>query len=135
MTEKLAEREIIPQIQYVQALVESLQEEIRRMNILRNQLSLTLLGLKEVKTNRETLSSIGSGVYAFTKPLHEDKFLINVGANVYVTKSKEKTLEYLSKQLNEVNKLIQKYQSQLLNYISLLDQLNAKLSRLSQKQT
>ncbi len=126
MSQKEAES-VIAQIQYVQALIEALQGEIEKLNMSFSQISTTINGLRELRKMDEILTSIGSGVYMYSKVTYIDTFLLNVGANIYVEKSREETIKYLEKQLKNISDLAQRYRQQITGYLNVLNELNRRL--------
>ncbi len=126
LSQKEAES-VIAQIQYVQALIEALQGEIEKLNMSFSQISTTINGLRELRKRDEILTSIGSGVYMYSKVTYIDTFLLNVGANIYVEKSREETIKYLEKQLKNISDLAQRYRQQITGYLNVLNELNRRL--------
>lgn len=76
----------------------------RSMNEIRNatQTLTEMKGRKIVKG--ETLFPIGGGVFVFGTLSEKNKVLINIGANIYLTKTIEETLKILNDNFNYLGK-------------------------------
>jgi prefoldin alpha subunit len=93
-----------------QLLNQQMQQMQQQLHSLDNQLSeldnikSDLISLKDQK-NSKTFSSLGGGILVESEIKESDSVLLSVGANVLVKKKKEKAIELVEKQLEQLTQI------------------------------
>ncbi|MEM3399425.1 MAG: prefoldin subunit alpha [Candidatus Micrarchaeia archaeon] len=107
--------------------------------VLRRQLSAVSMKIAEIEGSVEALRKLGSkknlfhmgsGVYVKVSDVDANSFLVNVGANVIVAKTKEETEEFLvkkKKELEEMQDMIEKRMAETAGRLQEIDRSTRKL--------
>ncbi|MEM4336639.1 MAG: prefoldin subunit alpha [Candidatus Woesearchaeota archaeon] len=106
----------------MQAIQQQMKQMYQQIKIIENQVqefeevAEAVKNLKD-KTGSEIFASLGGGVFARGELKHNNKFIVNIGANVAVEKNGDETFELLKKQIEE----LKSYKEQLLKGMQLLE--------------
>ncbi|MDD4877632.1 MAG: prefoldin subunit alpha [Candidatus Nanoarchaeia archaeon] len=113
-----------------------LAQEIQNIDHQAKELEMLIEGVEEVGKSAkgtEVLASIGGGLYVKTKLENNNEFLINSGARVISTKTKEEAKTLLEEQLAELKKVIANMQAELQNGIQRIVMLESDLRKKAKK--
>ncbi len=86
------------EIKQLQQQFENAEKQLEELN----KLDEVLDDFAKVKAGSETLSAIGSGIFAKTEIKNTKEILMAVGANIYVTKPIGDAKEFIAAQIKEV---------------------------------
>lgn len=92
-------------------LAEEMQKEIALVQNMIAEIdnaSQTLKHIGELEDEKEILIPVSSNVYAKAKMKKQEKFLVLIGSNILVEKTLEETLEFMKKQREELQNLLNK---------------------------
>ncbi len=81
--------------------------------------------LKQPSTEKDLLVPIGGDVFVYANLRALDKVLVNVGADVYISKSKEEAQEFLEKRTSLLEKAYEERLTLLDNFRKKRDEINA----------
>lgn len=113
-----------------------LAQEIQNVDQQAKELEMLIEGVEEVgkaAKGTEVLASIGGGLYVKTKLENNNEFLINSGARVIATKTKEEAKALLEEQLGELRKIVANMQAQLQSGIQRIVMLESDLRKKAKK--
>ena len=113
-----------------------LAQETQGLEQQARELENLIEGVEEVGKSAkgtEILSSIGGGLYVKTKLENNNEFLINSGARVIATKTKEEAKALLNEQLAELRKIVNNMQAELQNGIQRIVMLESDLRKKAKK--
>ncbi|MDI6737868.1 MAG: prefoldin subunit alpha [Nanoarchaeota archaeon] len=113
-----------------------LAQEIQGLEQQAKELEMLIEGVEEVgkaEKGTDILSSIGGGLYVKTKLENNNEFLINSGARVISTKTKDEAKALLEEQLNELRKVAANMQAELQNGIQRIVMLESELRKAQKK--
>jgi prefoldin alpha subunit len=91
----------------------------------------TLSALKNEKPNVEALVAIGSGSYIKCVITDVENVLLNMGGNVYVEKKVDDAMKILEGRANDILKLRDSLQQQLVNIVTKLEEARRRLTELT----
>jgi prefoldin alpha subunit len=98
----------------LQELLENLNKSIEEMAEKRALLAglRVALGQFKAEENNEILVQFNQGIYVEAKMKATDKYLVGIGSNIVVEKTKEQTEEYIAAKIMEVEESIGQMQMQ-----------------------
>ena len=107
-------QEKIQGLTFLQQLLESLNNNIEEMAEKRALLAglRVALGQFTANENDEILVPFSQGIYIEAKMKSHDKYIIGVGQNILVEKTKEEAQEFIGRKIGEVEESIIELQSQ-----------------------
>jgi len=114
----------------MQAIEQQMRQLGQQINIIENQINEfqnsieAIEGLRS-KTGEEILVPVSSGIFARAELKNNDRFVVNVGANVAVEKEGFETVEILKKQIAEM----QSYREQMLKGIQLMETRSKEIEK------
>jgi prefoldin alpha subunit len=109
---KEEEKEAIIQYSYLQARLEALLKEREKILEGIKETESTISSLSELKKDVETLFSLESGAYC-KGVVTEEKFLVNIGARVFLELSKDSVLDILKKRLDALKKAMKELEDDI----------------------
>ena len=95
--------------------------------------SSTLAGLNNESKGAPILVPIGGGSYVKAEVRDAEKIIVGIGAGVVVEKPIKEAREIIGKQLDDLEKLRQNIQQQLLQVIRRMEEVRTKVNELSSK--
>ena len=113
MSEEQAQQ-LLQQMQMLENMFAELsQKENSIVNIIRDANS-AIKSIQELKANpdSERLVPIGMGTFIKTKPISDEKIVVNVGAGVAIEKDHDSALNYLESKIKELEVALQETNSQ-----------------------
>lgn len=129
----------------VQSLQVYLNEYSQQAELLTRQLSLLEEGVREGNGAIESLTAIketdggivllplGGGVNARVRIVDSDRFLVNIGAEVVVSKSSEESVSFLQERITEMNASYKKVSEALSRLQSQIRDISNRLEYLYQQ--
>ncbi len=98
----------------LQELLENLNQNIEQLAEKRALLSGLKVALAQFKANEndEILVQFNQGIYVEAKMKATNKYLIGIGNNIVVEKTREQTEEYISQKIREIEESIMQLQAQ-----------------------
>jgi len=97
--EKYIELQVLDQqIKNIQKQLQMIDDQMIELIITRQSID----ELKDVKLKSEILSPIASGIFVKSDIKDNNEFIVNVGSNVAVKKTREEVKELIEKQLYEI---------------------------------
>ena len=116
-------RNVEAQLNYIESLISSVDSQIDTLNkaLIEVQNTIELLSNADVVGSQEKLISIGSGLFAKGTISLDEDLIVPIGSGVYVAESKEKSVDRLKKNLEDIKASIQKLLDQRR---TLVDQYN-----------
>ncbi|WP_297215357.1 prefoldin subunit alpha [Thermoplasma sp.] len=116
-------RNVEAQLNYIESLISSVDSQIDTLNkaLIEVQNTIELLSNADVVGSQEKLISIGSGLFAKGTVSLDEDLIVPIGSGVYVAESKEKSVDRLKKNLEDIKASIQKLLDQRR---TLVDQYN-----------
>ncbi|MEM2739256.1 MAG: prefoldin subunit alpha [Candidatus Bathyarchaeia archaeon] len=91
----------------------------------------TLNSLRNEKPNIEALVTVGSGSYIKCVIVDVENILLNMGSNVYVEKKVDDAMKVIEERANNILKLRDSLQQQLVNVATRLEEARRRLAELS----
>ena len=119
-------RMLSEQIQEVQKQIGSFEENVTEVNESKKGLN----ELSEIECGKEILVPIVSGIFVKAEIKETKEFIVNVGANVAVTKSIEEVQKLLSHQLDQVQNVQNELIEGLQNKIAKAKTIEAQLKKI-----
>ncbi len=116
------------ELQELEAYLQRLNNQLESLQEKSNEIANVKDALEEVKkieSGRETLVTLSNGIFLKGEIKETDKVLVNVGADVVV----EKTIEEAKELVEEQEKEIESYKSELIKAISETDNRCYRLER------
>lgn len=106
----------------MRAIEQQMKQLQQQIAILENQVqefenSADSIEKLKSKSGEEIMVPVNAGIYAKAELKHNDRFVVNVGANVAVEKSGDETIDILKKQVDEMRQ----YREQMLKGMQLLE--------------
>jgi len=129
--------EKVAELQQLQREFELLQRRILELEILANEYRRAISTLEFLKSSEgvvNALISLGGGVFGYVDFKETKKFLVNVGAGIVVEKDVEKTLEFIKKKLEEVEKASSEATSALREVAVQASKIQREIAELSKQE-
>ena len=117
---KLAERYTQIQI-FIESFLKQREEVLKKID----EIEESIKALEDLKLNDEITFSIGTNVFGFGK-ITEEKFLVNVGANVGIEMSREEAISNIKKIRDKLYRYLENIE---LNLKNLTDEQNKILEK------
>ncbi|CAC12204.1 Gim, alpha subunit related protein [Thermoplasma acidophilum] len=108
---------------YIESLISSVDSQIDTLNkaMIEVQSTIDLLSNGDLASSPEKLISIGSGLFAKGNITIDEDLIVPIGSGIYVAETKERSVERLKKNLEDIKASIQKLLDQRK---TLVDQYN-----------
>ena len=102
----MANEENILKLRFLEQQANELEEKIKLVNQKISEFEILEISLNKIKNseNKEILASVGEGIFTKTK-LQEKKFIINVGAKIFLEKNPEEANEIVEKRIKELEEV------------------------------
>ncbi|HII15314.1 MAG TPA: hypothetical protein HA362_03290 [Nanoarchaeota archaeon] len=116
--------------------VRQLMQEIQSMEQQVKELEMLVEGVEELgkaKAGTEILSSLGGGIYVKTTLTNNNEILINSGARIMTTKTRDEAKALLSEQLEQVKKVVAQMQADFQGGVQRLVVLESDLKKAQKK--
>ena len=133
MSEEQAQQ-LLQQMQMLENMFAELsQKENSIVNIIRDANS-AIKSIQELKANpdSETLVPVGMGTFIKTKPISDEKIVVNVGAGVAIEKDHDSALNYLELKIKELEVALQETNSQRQQIAANIDQGQHQMQQIMQ---
>lgn len=88
---------------YHQHYAHEIENQMRAIAQVENEINRTIDALKELKENSISLFNIGSGIFVKGQLKDTNKLLTNIGANVFVESSVDDTVKFLEDKKKELD--------------------------------
>jgi len=127
--------QMVTELNQLQQQGETIAGQIEQLNVSLKDIQTAEEAVKGIEgaVGKETLIPIGAGCF-ITAELKSEDVLVGVGADVAIKKSREETVETLSKDKEEVQKLISSLSEQLQKINDYIAQKRPEAERLMQMQ-
>ena len=133
MSEEQAQQ-LLQQMQMLENMFAELsQKENSIVNIIRDANS-AIKSIQELKANpdSESLVPIGMGTFIKTKPISDEKIVVNVGAGVAIEKDHDSALNYLELKIKELEVALQETNSQRQQIAANIEQGKQQMQQIMQ---
>ena len=133
MSEEQAQQ-LLQQMQMLENMFAELsQKENSIVNIIRDANS-AIKSIQELKANpdSENLVPVGMGTFIKTKPLSDEKIVVNVGAGVAIEKDHDSALNYLESKIKELEVALQETNSQRQQIAANIEQGKQQMQQIMQ---
>ena len=133
MSEEQAQQ-LLQQMQMLENMFAELsQKENSIVNIIRDANS-AIKSIQELKANpdSESLVPIGMGTFIKTKPMSDEKIVVNVGADVAIEKDHDSALNYLESKIKELEVALQETNSQRQQIAANIEQGKQQMQQIMQ---
>ncbi len=130
----MSEREVAKLIEAYASLEEYarlLSERVQLLSRTSNELAIaleTLNGVKDLKKDISLLLPLGGQVYGKFKIIDREHVLVNVGANVFMEKSIDGAIKYLSEHKNSIDMELNRSRGELNRVLARLQEIRNRLS-------
>ncbi|AWX32383.1 prefoldin subunit alpha [Methanosphaera sp. BMS] len=127
--------QMVTELNQLQQQGETIAQQIEQLNVSLKDIQTAEEAVKGIEgaVGKETLIPIGAGCF-ITAELKSEDVLVGVGADVAIKKSREETVETLSKDKEEVQKLISSLTEQLQKINDYIAQKRPEAERLMQQE-
>lgn len=127
--------QMVTELNQLQQQGETIAQQIEQLNVSLKDIQTAEEAVKGIEgaVGKETLIPIGAGCF-ITAELKSEDVLVGVGADVAIKKSREETVETLSKDKEEVQKLISSLTDQLQKINDYIAQKRPEAERLMQQE-
>ena len=133
MSEEQAQQ-LLQQMQMLENMFAELsQKENSIVNIIRDANS-AIKSIQELKVNpnSESLVPVGMGTFIKTKPMSDEKIVVNVGAGVAIEKDHDSALNYLESKIKELEVALQETNSQRQQIAANIEQGKQQMQQIMQ---
>ena len=133
MSEEQAQQ-LLQQMQMLENMFAELsQKENSIVNIIRDANS-AIKSIQELKANpdSENLVPVGMGTFIKTKPMSDEKIVVNVGAGVAIEKDHDSALNYLESKIKELEVALQETNSQRQQIAANIEQGKQQMQQIMQ---
>ena len=133
MSEEQAQQ-LLQQMQMLENMFAELsQKENSIVNVIRDANS-AIKSIQELKANpdSESLVPIGMGTFIKTKPISDEKIVVNVGAGVAIEKDHDSALNYLELKIKELEVALQETNSQRQQIAANIEQGKQQMQQIMQ---
>ncbi len=100
---------IVQQINQIQQQLSNVQDQIFELNNLNESLN----SIKDIKENTESFAPVGFNIFLKTKLQNTDELLVNVGSNVFITKTIDETNSLVNSQKEQIELIIKELEEKL----------------------
>ncbi|KAA8922978.1 prefoldin subunit alpha [Thermoplasma sp.] len=116
-------RDVEAQLNYIESLISSVDSQIDTLNkaMIEVQNTIDLLSNSDLEKSPEKLISIGSGLFAKGSISIDQDLIVPIGSGIYVAENRERSIERLKKNLDDIKASMQKLLDQRK---TLVDQYN-----------
>jgi prefoldin alpha subunit len=122
-----------------QILQNQLEEFTKQGTVLEtrlNELDMTensLREMKSVRTDSETLFSLGGGCYGHGKLMEKNKFLVDIGAGIMANKTLPEALALIGARKKEIENVTKKLQVEMEKVANSMNQIGIELQKLNEE--
>lgn len=99
--EKNKEQELTFKFQILEQQIVAIQQQLQAVEQALIDMSSLNFGLDELKTNKEILASVGSGIFAKAKLISEE-LVVSIGDKNYIKKSIPETKKLIQEQIKKL---------------------------------
>ena len=115
------------QIEIYKQQINKLQEELGRIELLKLEILKSIESMEGLKQSKEVLVPLGGGVFVRAVVEDRDKVIVNVGADVFVEKSIDETIEDLKGSSEELNRAESRIKEQIAKTLAVVEKLQKEL--------
>jgi len=115
------------QIELYKQQINRLQEELGKIELLKLEILKSIESMEGLKQSKEVLVPLGGGVFVRAVVEDRDKVIVNVGADVFVEKSIDETIEDLKGSSEELNRAESKIKEQIAKTLAVVEKLQKEL--------
>ena len=126
MKEEEIQRQLY-QIELYKQQINRLQEELGKIELLKLEILKSIESMEGLKQSKEVLVPLGGGVFVRAVVEDRDKVIVNVGADVFVEKSIDETIEDLKGSSEELNRAESKIKEQIAKTLAVVEKLQKEL--------
>ena len=134
--EKMNERELAMNIQFLQEQAKILASNVEMLTMYRQELAtskVTLEGLKNLKKEDEILVPIGASSFIRARIDDTETVIVGIGANVSVDRSTDDAVENLGERIALTETKIKENQDNYMRVAEKLEELNFQARKLIEK--
>ncbi|MCC6013064.1 MAG: prefoldin subunit alpha [Candidatus Verstraetearchaeota archaeon] len=127
---------LILELSNLQSYAEVLRQQIELSNNAIIELTMSKLSLEEIKRrggNAEILIPIGAGNFIRASIKDVNSVIVNVGANVSIEKGIDIAISDIEEKIRKIQSQIETLRNQYIQVISRIEELQVKISQLSEK--
>ena len=124
------------QLQLYKHQLNALTEEKNNIDARIAEFRMTLGVLEKlgtIKNNSEIWSPIGSNTFAIAEIKDTENVLVNIGEGVLMKSTKERSIEILQSQLNELSEVNKSLEAEIMKYGEEVGRLEPEVQRLAQQ--
>ena len=126
MKEEEIQRQLY-QIELYKQQINRLQEELGKIELLKLEILKSIESMEGLKQSKEVLVPLGGGVFVRAVVEDRDKVIVNVGADVFVEKSIDETIEDLKGSSEELNRAESRIKEQIAKTLAVVEKLQKEL--------
>jgi len=115
------------QIELYKQQINRLQEELGKIELLKLEILKSIESMEGLKQSKEVLVPLGGGVFVRAVVEDRDKVIVNVGADVFVEKSIDETIEDLKGSSEELNRAESRIKEQIAKTLAVVEKLQKEL--------
>ena len=115
------------QIEVYKQQINRLQEELSKIELLKLEILKSIESMKGLKESKEILVPLGGGVFARAVVQDCEKVIVNVGADIFVEKPVEETIEDFKKSSEELNNAENRIREQITKTLAAIEKLQKEL--------
>lgn len=133
------QKDVQEKVLVYQILQNQLEEFAKQATVLEtrlNELDMTensLREMKSVRTDSETLFSLGGGCYGHGKLLDKNKFMVEIGAGIMANKTLPEALTIIGARKNEIENVTRKLQVEMEKIANSMNQIGIDLQKLNEE--
>ena len=133
------QKDVQEKVLVYQILQNQLEEFTKQATVLEtrlNELEMTensLREMKSVRTDSETLFSLGGGCYGHGKLLDKNKFMVDIGAGIMANKTLPEALALIGARKNEIENVTKKLQVEMEKVANSMNQIGIDLQKLNEE--
>jgi len=109
------------------------RETILSQALAENRAALSAISVLSEKEESEVAIPIGGGLFLPTNYKPEKKLLVRIGANIVMEKGKEEAAAFLSKRIEEIEKVLKEIAAQKEETARRMEILRAELEKISKQ--
>jgi len=115
------------QIELYKQQINRLQEELGKIELLKLEILKSIESMEGLKQSKEVLVPLGGGVFVRAVVEDRDKVIVNVGADVFVEKSIDETIEDLKGSSEELIRAESRIKEQIAKTLAVVEKLQKEL--------